>query len=199
LAVTIPADHGRFVVGYHGCDKNLARRVLVGDEKLQPSRNDYDWLGHGIYFWEQGPDRAMQFAVSEARRNSKKVKMPAVIGAYIFLGNCFDLLDVRFTQILTEIYNDFKRDLKRRGIPMPGNEKRRNDGTKLFHKRDQAVIEYAVGFLGQSGKRFDTVRGCFLEGERVYPGAEIRRQSHIQIAVRESKCILGYFHPTEIN
>jgi hypothetical protein len=40
-----------FVLGYHGCDKKVGERVLAG-ERLKPSENEYDWLGHGIYFWE---------------------------------------------------------------------------------------------------------------------------------------------------
>ena len=39
-----------FVLGYHGCDAALAEEVLAGREILRPSRNDYDWLGEGIYF-----------------------------------------------------------------------------------------------------------------------------------------------------
>ena len=33
--------------------------VLLRGEPLQPSENDYDWLGRGIYFWEHGPQRAL--------------------------------------------------------------------------------------------------------------------------------------------
>lgn len=34
-----------FVLGYHGCDRKVAERVLAGKQQLIPSRNDYDWLG----------------------------------------------------------------------------------------------------------------------------------------------------------
>ena len=29
---------------------------------LNSSENDYDWLGSGIYFWEEGPKRALEWA-----------------------------------------------------------------------------------------------------------------------------------------
>jgi hypothetical protein len=45
-------DYSRFVVGYHGCDAALARKVLLGDANLSPSANNYDWLGQGVYLWE---------------------------------------------------------------------------------------------------------------------------------------------------
>jgi hypothetical protein len=40
------------VLGFHGCDEQVARKVLTGEELLKSSANNYDWLGHGIYFYE---------------------------------------------------------------------------------------------------------------------------------------------------
>ena len=40
------------IYGFHDCDRDVADRVLAGPEGLLPSENEYDWLGHGIYFWE---------------------------------------------------------------------------------------------------------------------------------------------------
>lgn len=189
-------DYSRFVVGYHGCDVALTRKVLLGDEQLTPSNNEYDWLGHGIYFWEHGPARAMQFAADEASRKPSKVKEPGVLGAYIYLGDCFDLLDVEYTSILAEVYPVFMANLERRGEPIPQNEKPRSDGTKLFHALDRAVIEFAIKLAEEAdGRKFDTVRGAFWEGEAAFPGSEISRKSHIQTAVRNPDCVLGYFKP----
>ncbi len=42
---------------------------------------------------------------------------------------------------------------------------------------------------------FDTVRGMFVEGGRVYPGSGLHRKSHVQIAVRNPECIKGIFFP----
>jgi hypothetical protein len=39
------------------------------------------------------------------------------------------------------------------------------------------------------------VRGGFLEGEPVFPGSGILRESHIQISVRNPTCVLGVFRP----
>jgi len=47
-------NYARFVVGYHGCDEQLSHDVLLGKKGMEESTNDYDWLGRGIYFWEQG-------------------------------------------------------------------------------------------------------------------------------------------------
>jgi hypothetical protein len=183
-------DYSRFVVGYHGCDVTLAQKVLLGEEQLTPSKNSYDWLGHGIYFWEHGPARAMQFAAEEAARKPTKIKQPGVLGAYIFLGDCFDLLDVQYTAVLETVFPAFVADLEGRGEPIPQNDKPRADGTKLLHALDRAVIEFAVRVAEKvEGRSFDTVRGAFWEGDAAFPGSEISRQSHIQIAVRNPGCV----------
>jgi hypothetical protein len=50
------------LIGYHGRDRSVAEAVLSGRRKLQPSQNDYDWLGPGIYFWVDSPERGLNWA-----------------------------------------------------------------------------------------------------------------------------------------
>ena len=38
------------IIGFHGCDESVVRKVVNGEENLIASTNDYDWLGNGIYF-----------------------------------------------------------------------------------------------------------------------------------------------------
>lgn len=52
----------RLVNAYHSCDTRVAHDVMDRNGALSPSENDYDWLGHGIYFWEHGPARALKCA-----------------------------------------------------------------------------------------------------------------------------------------
>ena len=50
-----------FVYGYHGCSRDVAEMLLSGkDVSLNSSENDYDWLGSGIYFWEEAPSKALR-------------------------------------------------------------------------------------------------------------------------------------------
>jgi len=183
-------DYSRMIVGYHGTDESIAQQALLG-HTLKPSTNDYDWLGNGIYFWEQGPSRALDFAIEMNQKRPSLIRKPAVIGAYLHLGDCLDLLDVENTILLAEFYDFSKKEF--RGIK---NRKVRTDGTKLFHNLDCAVINALVTFLQRYQNRtIDSVRGCFWEGGPVFPGAQIRRKSHIQIAVRNPECVVGYFRP----
>jgi hypothetical protein len=71
------------VIGYHGCDLRVARKVLSGKDDFRPSENAWDWLGHGVYFWEDSRLRAEQWAQEESRRHGSQIKHPVVAGAVI--------------------------------------------------------------------------------------------------------------------
>lgn len=100
-------DYQRLVIAYHGCDAATRDAVIQkgGQLKIQPK--DYDWLGHGIYFWEHGPARALEWAKTQKKRGN--VKTPAVLGAVLHLGRCFDLLDAKYTDVLADVYLGFER------------------------------------------------------------------------------------------
>ena len=88
--------YSRIVFGFHGTTPDIAARLIRGDlplDQWHASTNVYDWLGHGIYFWEYAPERARVW------RNKG-----AVVGAIISLGECFDLTDVTNTEILSDAF-----------------------------------------------------------------------------------------------
>lgn len=179
----------RIIVGYHGCTEKFARDLLLGKLRIsdwQPSTNEWDWLGHGIYFWEHSPTRALRWAQQQYRTGRQR---PAVIGAYIQLGRCFDLLNEGITSLLRETYERLARACAAEGGSLPQNR-----GSKgKMRELDCLVINTCIRDLGDRGTEYDTVRGAFLEGEPVYPTAGFCRESHIQVAVRNSACILGVF------
>lgn len=124
------------ILGFHGCNKSVAEKVINGD-CLKESTNDYDWLGHGIYFWQNSPERAMEYAKTAMGRRNSTIKKPAVVGAIIDLGNCLDLLELNHIQEVKSAYNVFNKiEIKDR----PRNE-RMQDGFPMLRKLDRAVIE----------------------------------------------------------
>ena len=113
------------VYGFHGCDESIKNDILHEKGFFSQSHNNYDWLGNGIYFWENDPKRAMEFA-EDAKNNPKqsrgKIKRPAVIGALIDLGYCLNLLDRHFIN-LVEFANDiFVLRMKRLNKDIPQNK-----------------------------------------------------------------------------
>lgn len=194
-------DYQRFVIGFHGCDQEIAERVLLGKGELDYSENAYDWLGKGIYFWEYGPRRAYEWAKwrSEGKGGvGSKVKTPAVVGAIIQLGHCFDLLDIANTRLLGEMFEEFKRLHASTNVPLPVNEKSYQDDIDFTKRRlDCAVVNFTVEALERRRRvAFHSVRCMFSEGQPAFDGAFIQAKSHIQIAVRDKSAIVGYFHPS---
>jgi hypothetical protein len=178
------------VIAYHGCDAAVAERLLRG-EPFRKSENDYDWLGAGVYFWEYGADRALRFAHDQQRRG--RITEPAVVGALVQLGNCFDLMDTRFTADLGDAYNTLRALNAQTGIALPFNAGAAPD--QKLRRLDCLVLNSYLASLESTGGSFDTVRCGFSEGPRAFPGSGIFQQSHIQIAVRNPACILGVFRP----
>ncbi len=182
--------YDRTVIAYHGCDMETAERLLRG-ESFKKSQNDYDWLGEGIYFWEYGAERALQFAHDQQRRG--KVNTPTIVGAILQLGRCFDLMDTRFTADLPVAFDRFKQAMEHSGQPLPTNDGPTPD--KLLRRRDCAVLNYYLRELDRENFSFDTVRCGFVEGPEAFEGSGIRYQSHIQVAVRNPTCVVGIFRP----
>jgi hypothetical protein len=188
-------QYQRLVLGYHGCEKSVADRVLMGNDSLKKSEKSYDWLGSGIYFWEHGPERALDWAMEQ--KQCGKIKSPSVLGAVIHLGNCFDFMDVRSTRILAEAFPKFIQRQESLGQELPANEAK-GDGDKdlLRRKLDCSMINWLCDVMEEDQSTpFDSVRGMFQESEPAFEGSSIFLKSHIQLAIRNTACIVGYFRP----
>lgn len=187
-----------FVYGFHGLDETIAYEILNKKTDFRPSYNSYDWLGKGIYFWENNYERAQQYAIEDSRRATTKIKKPFVLGAILDLGNCFDLLDQKYLDFLKFSHTEFEKSIKETNRPMPQNVP---FGTYDFdfkkRELDCAVIRYAHTLAEKEGLKFDSVRAAFWEGEPLYEGAGFRSANHIQLAILNPDCIKGIFLPRE--
>ncbi|MBB3810707.1 hypothetical protein [Pseudochelatococcus contaminans] len=165
---------------------------MRGDAFLQQSNNDFDWLGPGIYFWENDPHRARSFAGEQKKRG--KLKRPFVIGAVLTLGNCIDTLNQRSLEAIADAHASLVRELAAVKGSLPKNA----GGKDLLQRNlDCAVIRTLHGLLKEEGQSADTLRGLYHEGGMLYEDGGFYKKSHIQIAVRNPACILGVFRLTE--
>ena len=156
---------------------------------FKPSENDYDWLGPGIYFWEANPRRGLEYAAEAMRRRGSKITAPFVVGAVIDLGSCLDLTTSTGIEILRRGFESLSHLNAEAETPMPANTV---DG--LRRKLDCAVVQRVHAIFEEADVApFDTIRGVFTEGAPVYPGAGFQEKTHIQIAVRNPRCIKGVF------
>lgn len=182
------------IFGFHGCDESLCNKLVNGDLHLDYSENPYDWLGKGMYFWENDPARAFQWAESAMKypQNVKQtITKPSVVGAVICLGKCLDFMEIANLQKLKKIYDE----LASSGRALP-----KNTG-KDFYKRnlDCFLINYLVAQEKLQGNEYDSVRGVFFEGNELYKNAGFRERNHIQISVINPNCIKGYFKVRKVD
>jgi hypothetical protein len=204
----------QIVVGFHGCDRSTSDRVIQQNIHLSSSENKYDWLGHGIYFWEGSYERALDWAI-----NSNNVSEPSVIGAFIRLGNCLDLLDTAKIDYLKLGYEILEKEITSLGKALPQNKSFLNgisfnreldcEVIQRIHRLNNEVIAQSLKLPDMEGENkkliqchpnfIDSVRGMFPEGDEVYPGAGFLSQNHIQLCIINPNCIIGYFNPIPEN
>lgn len=187
------------VLGFHGCDRSVAEKVLFSQtEHLKSSANTYDWLGTGVYFWLNDPKRAYEWACQTQRREPDLIKEPYVIGAVIDLGLCLNFSERQAVALLKKSYTDLKNAFDAVGIDFKETYKNKapdEGGFNLIRPLDCAVINHIHDLVEEQGIFYDTVYGYFQEGIDAYEGAGIKEKSHIQICVRNTACIKGYFLP----
>lgn len=193
------------LIGFHGCDLKIRNQLLNHPNEIIKSEKPYDWLGHGMYFWENNYERALKWAEDKQRRGT--IETPAVIGAVLSLGYCLDLIDSQFIKMLQTYHTLMAVEYNALGRTLPENKdpKFETHQDKILRELDCSVIEfmhetinakiiedeYTQGYSNY--KLFDSSRGVFEEGGPAFPGAGIKEKNHIQICIRNRNCILGFF------
>ena len=140
-----PVDAPTVIVGHHGTTWNAAEAILSRVRKgvSRPfgiSRNEWDWLGYGVYFWMMAPHLAAIWAkIAYKVQRAQKPWLPnladptkedfvippsgrkshfAVIEVRlrIFPTHTLNLLDVSWEEFVKESYNLFEEQHSRRSL-----------------------------------------------------------------------------------
>jgi len=192
---------GAFVLGYHGCDRQVGEALIAGKSDFRASQNAHDWLGQGIYFWENNPERALEWArfMAGHPKFKRQVKEPFALGAVIDLGNCLDLTEATSLRLVKVAYSNLVSIFTKADAKVPENRKGHDTDSDLVQRfLDCAVINHLHRLRDEEGiEPFTTVRGAFTEGSELYPGARIQAKTHIQLCVRDPKAIRGIFRIRE--
>lgn len=165
---------GMRVIGYHGTSVQAARRILSSG--FEVSRNEYDWLGDGAYFFQDAPVRALEWARQRFGDDA------AVIGAEIDLDGCIDLLDIPWERVIVRAFELYIEHLTQSGLPVPTQ-------SRGAHRLDRGVLNYLVDRMARNGRYVQSMRAVFAEGEPMYPGSALLTRGHVQIAVRDRAAI----------
>lgn len=194
---------GQLIIGYHGCDATTRDDLVSGRiSTLNPSRNRYDWLGEGVYFFEGDIDRALIFA-DNSHQNPRKmytrraIATPAVVGATLCIKHCLDMTTQWGVRTFRGALQELTDSLDREGLPSPTNEAvDAADRDVLLRNLDAAVFNVIrKAKFGMALEPIQAVRGAFHQGEELAPRSGFRQNSHIQIALRDPACIVGWFLP----
>jgi len=195
-SIIYSSDQG-LLLGFHGCDQSIRDQIISGQIMMKASHNNYDWLGSGMYFWQNNHERAIDFAKNPPGKN--KIASPAVLGAVFSLGNCLDLTDKYYIEQVRNSYASLKEILNRTNTSMPQNKATKGAAFTTYKKLrglDCSVIEALHKEIEKRGEiPFDTVRCVFIEGNPIYEDSGFYDQTHIQVCVRNPNCIKGFFLP----
>lgn len=163
------------IYGYHGTHQDTVSALLEGDYRM--SRNDYDWLGDGVYFWQDAEQRAWEWA---RRHHGERA---AVIGAEIHLRDCVDLFDISWEHIVRAAYRSLHLGLRAAKLPLPSQ-------LGDMHRIDREVMNLVVEMLAQEGRQIRVVRAAFREGYRLFYRSAFFDRTHVEVAVRDPALIV---------
>ena len=102
------------------------------------------------------------------------------------MGQCLNLLERTYHGPLRETYRNLRTAYRSLGWTLPKNHKKRHDLDCLVINK---FVTFMERFADRHGLPFQTVRGVFEEGRPLYPGSALRSESHLQIAVRDVRCL----------
>lgn len=169
------APRREFIEGFHGtCSAGAATILSHG---FQRSTGDGEWLGHGVYFWDNA-DAAWFWA---ERCHGKKA---AVLKATLVLGYCLDLDSPAILQdLLSKVRRELEATCEKEGKMLPENE-----GSE--HRLHCAVLNLAAE---HTFPPTDSIIRTCPSGAPVFAGSDILSETRRQICIRT---LTNIHHPT---
>lgn len=168
------------VLGYHGTSKAVGKIILNpktrASDMFLHSTNETDWLGYGIYFFQDAPYHANEWQMVRPPP-APPTRDPIVLCAELELHNCLDLLDTKEAPLIAERYVKFKATYREAKRKLPKNRGPRR-------RLDCVLLNYVVDSLEREGRQIDCVRAAFREGKPVVPGSQLFTHDHVQVVVR---------------
>ncbi|MBE6400864.1 MAG: hypothetical protein E7037_02365 [Verrucomicrobia bacterium] len=176
-------------IGYHGCDRKTAQKILINHEALHESDAESEWLGTGVYFWNNDPQRALEWA------KHKEVETPYVIGAIIQPQKLLDFSTREAESLVKCAYDWLYDEYQNSNEKLPKNQKFGQGD--LFYKNRKLDCLVMNTLHANSLQEHDVFSAPFLEGDPIYETGFFLRETHVQICVKNLNAIVGYFHPSE--
>lgn len=176
--------------GYHATDRDSAERIFTHGFKV--SQNEYDWLGWGIYFFQDTKRYAKYWAENE--RAEGLIKDPVIIGANIEYTGFLDLLEKQDRELLKQFYRLLESSNYLEVAQARARQPQHKPGAPpSAHPLDCLVIQRTTSIADKNRIRIRAIRAIFFEGAPIYQNSHIFDRQHIQIAVRDPTLIVDYW------
>lgn len=91
---------------FHGTDLDSARGIEA-EQKFSPTLNEKEYLGDGVYFFENSKWHAIDWARRKCQKNG--FESLAVLNATINLGKCLDLSNYDHRRIVKQVVTSYKK------------------------------------------------------------------------------------------
>jgi hypothetical protein len=189
--------HGGFFVvhkitAYHGTTADVVEKINA--QGFLRSERDGTWLGHGAYFFEDGPQHALSWALNTVESSGGD---PVVIEAEVELTSFIDLSDRDHWDFFREIYEEMRtggalrRQIGPLSVWLPSLRRNAHFGHNL---RDFDVVNQAVAVIesAQDDSSVQAVRCPFSSGRQIYPQSWFFSRSCIMLSVRDISCIKSW-------
>lgn len=194
----------RRVRAYHGTTLNAALQIADRATPFKLSQNGKDWLGRGIYFYEEDLTRAVKWAYGrvEQLKDTGQTEAPAVIVADLDLTACLDLCSVRWANSLANLANSLQVGSSQ-AVPMQHGPRLQTAagqwitiadrefpiGTACDNHADALLVDALYQQLLDKGEPVTAKRGAFQCGRQLYTNSYFFDETHVQIAVLDHAII----------
>ena len=158
------------VKAYHAGDANEIEYLIAGQPYMTPSFDINNWLGEGLYFWENNPNKAEKWQLEKCKG--------AILECDIDTQNLLNLLED------TDSSDSFFKRAKT--LSQQYDTKYSNNRSSQNFLLDCKIFnEYKKEFKDQ----FSGVRMAFYLGESVSKDGNIYTGQHIQICIWDISAI----------
>lgn len=164
--MSVDSESGYKCIGFHGTNIDSANSILSSNKFLD-SQDEEEWLGTGVYFFENDVQQAVNYIYK-----AKKVANYKSIQVNINTNKLLNLVDTK----TNEQFNNFAKKFQNR-------YKTRKDHTQ--RKLINAVILDAMYKL----EPYEVVRGVFPVPNTNYAPRTNIQPMQIQVCVRKHDCI----------
>jgi len=170
------------VSGYHGYLEE--RFIDYESDTFHISTHNGNWLGTGLYFFQDAPLYARGWAKFIARKklnSGKKTIRFKVMKAKVKLDNCLCFCGKPAQSLFFRIRR--KYDLYLNAMDL------RIENEEVYHFLDNSIVETICQLASNLGFEVKSVRGAFPSGKALSYTGLLKDMTHIQFTLRE-----GYFN-----